>query len=353
MKKISIPVFVLLSLMCASSALAQPLLTTPRGSQYASVTQRIGITEITIEYSSPAVRERGIWGELVPYDRVWRAGANENTTLSVSHEVRIEGNSLPAGTYGVHILPAKDKATIIFSKNSTSWGSFSYTEDEDALRVEITPVAIPHTEWLTFEFDDRGADYAVATLKWEKLGFPFKIEADVHAIVIQNFKNELRNLVGFFWQAPNQAANYCLNNDVELEQGLKWADQAMATQENFNTMSTKAGLLAKLGKNDESKTLMDKAINSPTATAGDLYGYGRRLIGQGKKDEALNIFKLNAKKNAGHWLADHGLARGYSALGDFKKALSYEKKALPNTPDGSKGFLEGFIKKLEAGEDIN
>lgn len=353
MKKSYLLTLIALCSFCLTSVVAQPLLTTPRGSQTSSITQRIGITDMTINYSSPRVNERQIWGTLIPYDQVWRAGANENTTFTVSHDVKIEGKDLAAGSYGVHILPSKDKATIIFSNNTSSWGSFSYNESEDALRVDVTPEAIDHTEWLTFEVLDKGTDFATIGLSWEKQTIPFKVEVDVHNIVISNFKDELRGVEGFFWQASNQAAGYCLNNNVELEQGLAWADQAISIQENFNTLSTKAGILEKLGKTADSKSIMDKAIALPTATAGDLYGYGRRLIGQGKKKEALEIFKINAKKNAGHWLADHGLARGYSALGDYKKALSYEKKALPNTPERSKGFLEGFVKKLEAGEDIN
>src|SRR5712692_2724975 len=111
----------------------------PRASQRGTVTQRIGLTDITITYHRPSVGGREIWGKTVPYGQVWRAGANENTTISFTDDVSVEGHALPAGTYGLHTLPTADQWTIIFSKNSTSWGSFSYDEKEDALRVTVKP----------------------------------------------------------------------------------------------------------------------------------------------------------------------------------------------------------------------
>jgi hypothetical protein len=147
----------------------------PRLSQRASVTQRIGLTDITINYHRPAVGGREIWGKTVPYGKVWRAGANENTTITFSDGVTVEGKPLAAGTYGLHTIPDKDQWTIIFSKNATSWGSFSYDEKEDALRVNVKPHAAEAFEALTYTFDDVKPDSAVATLRWEKLAVPFQI----------------------------------------------------------------------------------------------------------------------------------------------------------------------------------
>lgn len=352
MKKINY-LLLAFTFLLATNIIAQPVITVPDASQKASVSQTIGITDITIAYNGPGVKGRTIWGGIVPNDQVWRAGADKNTIISFTHAVKVEGKDVPAGTYGLHIIPSANKATIILSSNSTSWGSYSYDKSEDVLRAEVTPTEAPFQEWLKFEFSDQTANSTVAALVWEKKRIPFKIEVDVHEIVIANIKNELRDVQGFFWQSYQQAANYCLNNDVALEQGLQWADQAVQTQENFNTLSTKATLLAKTGKNDESKSLMDKALNLPSASAGDLYGYGRRLIGRGDKGGALEVFKLNAKKNKDHWLAPHGLARGYSANGDYTKALSFEKKAIGICPARSKSTLEGYAAKLEKGEDFN
>jgi hypothetical protein len=159
-----------------------------RPSLKAGVMQRLGAdTDITIEYSRPGVKGRKIWGALVPYGMApgnqysknqpfpWRAGANENTTISFSKDVLIEGKPLPAGKYGLHMIPSEKEWTIVFSKNNSAWGSFSYKPEEDALRVTVTPVAAPFEEWLSYGFDDLAGKSATAFLRWEKLKVPFKI----------------------------------------------------------------------------------------------------------------------------------------------------------------------------------
>jgi hypothetical protein len=155
----------------------------------ASVTQRLGVdTDITIDYSRPGVKGRKIWGELVPYGLApgnksskdkpfpWRAGANENTTIIFNKDILIEGQKLSAGKYGIHMIPSKTTWIIIFSKNNSAWGSFSYNREEDALRVTVTPVKAPFEEWLTFGFDDLTANSATAFLRWEEIKVPFKIK---------------------------------------------------------------------------------------------------------------------------------------------------------------------------------
>ena len=358
MKKFLIAIF--LSIATLGGLHAQSL-TTPRGSQAASVTQTIGITDITISYHSPKVNDREIWGALVPYNEgkpfPWRAGANDNTTFTVTHEVKVEGKELPAGTYGLHMIPAADEWTIIFSNNSSSWGSFSYDQAEDALQIKVKPSEAGKHEWLTYEFIERGDNYAVVALIWEELKVPIRIDVDVHPIVLNSFKDQLRSTPGFTWQAWNQAATYCAQNDVDLEQGLEWAERSITggfgSKETFQNLQTKSSLLAKLGRTQESEETMKLAIDHPTAGAGDLYGYGRQLIGDKKNKEAMDIFKTLAKKYPEHWLAEHGLARGYSANGDFKTALKYEEKALVKAPATSKQFLEGYVKTLKEGKDFN
>jgi hypothetical protein len=173
-------------LIMSSSLLAQR--DQVRASLKASVSQTLGVdTVITIEYSRPGVKGRTIWGDLVPYGMApgnkyskdqpypWRAGANENTTIEFNKDILIEGNRLPAGKYGIHMIPSENDWVIIFSKNSEAWGSFSYNQDEDALRVTVTPVAAPHQEWLRYGFDDLAGTSATAFLHWEELKVPFKI----------------------------------------------------------------------------------------------------------------------------------------------------------------------------------
>ena len=190
MKRFSIiSFFLILSflLILPSTTLAQENKVRP--SLKASVMQRLGIdTDITIEYSRPGVKGRKIWGELVPYGLApgneysnekpypWRAGANENTTIEFSKDVLIEGNKLPAGKYGIHMIPSEKDWTIIFSKNSEGWGSFAYNQEEDALRITVTPVEAPHKEWLMFGFNNLDGTSATVCLHWEKVKVPFKIE---------------------------------------------------------------------------------------------------------------------------------------------------------------------------------
>jgi len=155
----------------------------PRVSQHAKVTQRIGITEITIDYSRPLVNGRKIWGGLEAYGKVWRAGANENTTIEFSDPVRVEGKPLHQGTYGLHMIPGEKEWTVIFSKNHTSWGSYTYDSAEDALRVSVTPQASELHEALTYNFENPKPDSTVIAMRWEKIAVPFKVDLKVDEIV--------------------------------------------------------------------------------------------------------------------------------------------------------------------------
>jgi len=173
-------------MMCNTSVIAQD---GPRKSPKATVSQRIGVdTDIVIDYSRPAVKGRTIWGDLVPYGMnpgnkyskdkpyPWRAGANENTTIEFNHDLIIEGKKIPAGKYSIHMLPSQTTFKIMFNKNNSAWGSFSYNADEDVLAVSVTPVKGENVEWLEYGFDELSDNGATAYLKWEKLQIPFKIE---------------------------------------------------------------------------------------------------------------------------------------------------------------------------------
>lgn len=340
------------------------------GNKKASVSERIGLTDVTIHYDRPGVkgREGKIWGELIPpgftdpgfgssKSAPWRAGANENTTIEFSNDVSIEGQALPAGRYGFFIAYDPNECTLIFSKNSTSWGHFFYNADEDALRVKVKPVALDKSvEWLKYEFTNETADAATVALEWEKLMIPFHVKTNLNKDQVESFRRELRTSYGFVWESWNQAAQWCLTNNTNLEEASLWADSATSAtfggDQSFAAWSTKAGILEKLGKNDEAASVMKKAL--PFANMTQVHQYGRSLIGQKKFKEALDVFKMNYDKNPNQFTTLVGLARGYSANGDYKTALKYAQQSLPLAPNQlNKTAMETAVQKLKEGKDIN
>lgn len=332
--------------MClAGNLMAQEVLTVPESSQMAGVTQRIGLTDIAINYHSPLAKGRLIWGEVVPFGEVWRAGANENTTISFSTDVKIEGKPLPAGTYGLHMIPRKDKWTIIFSKNYESWGSYFYKEAEDALRVEVTPEAASMQEWLSFRFTDLKASSAKAQLNWEKIGVGFLIQVNVPDAVVANMRKELRGLAGFTWEGLWQAADYCFRNNIYPEDAMKWNEQSIAIRETFNNLNLKSKMLAAKGMTKEVAALNSKALQ--LANEEQLNAYGYQLLGDKKTDEALAVFKMNVQKHPDSWNVYDSLAETLELKGDHKGAVTNYKIALKKAPDGQKKRIEDIIKKME------
>jgi tetratricopeptide (TPR) repeat protein len=352
-------------------ASAQILTTVPSGgNKKASVGERIGITDIRIHYDRPGVKKREgqIWGKLVPVGYAdlgfgnskaapWRAGANENTTIEFSTDVKIEGQPLAAGKYGFFVAYDPSESTLIFSKNSSSWGSFYYNPAEDALRVKVKPVPSDQTvERLKYEFTDQTDNSAIVTLEWEKLVIPFKIEVDLPGTQVASFRKELQSDKGFYWENWSQAAQWCVQNNTNLDQALLWADTATSGNfggdKSFQSWSTKAQVLDKLGRSSEAAEVMKKAL--PFASIAEIHQYGRQLLTQKKSKEAFDVFKMNYDQHPNVFTTNMGMARGYSALGDYKKALEYAQKAQPMAPDPvNKANVEKIIKTLGEGKDIN
>ncbi|HKC24865.1 MAG TPA: DUF2911 domain-containing protein [Thermoanaerobaculia bacterium] len=323
----------------------------PDVSQKASVSQTIGLTDVAVSYHRPLVNKREIWGKLVPYDQPWRAGANENTTITFSTPVTVEGKPLPAGTYGLHMVPGKESWVVAFSKNFTSWGSFSYDDKEDALRVTVKPREAPFREALAYEFEDVKPDSAVLELDWEKLAVAVKIGIDVKAATMESYKNQLRSTPGFSWDGFQSAADWAVDNDADLDQATKWVDQSITQEERFENFQTKSKILKKQGKTAEADKAMATAREK--ATPLQRHFYARQLLTEKKVDEAFAIFKANEAKNPGLWFTKVGLARGYVAKGDFESASKYMKEALATSPELQKKNVEGLIKRLEKKENIN
>jgi hypothetical protein len=348
----SLPTVLILTLCAVARVQSQSVLELPYASQAAQVKQRVGVTDITITYHRPVVNGRKIWGGVVPMGQVWRAGANENTTIEFSTPVAIESKPLPAGTYGLHMIPNADTWTVIFSKMAVAWGSYTYNQGEDALRVEVKPRPIELEEALEYEFEDLKPDAVTVTMKWEKLAVPFHVSVNLNDTVVSSIRNQLRGRAQFSWEPLNEAANFCLTHKTNLEDGLKWADLSIQNEERFENLSTKADLLQALNRADEAKKVRDHAMQ--VASPLQLYGYARGLQAQKRSDEAMTIFKTVSEK-APQTVPGHlASARLKSAAGDFDGALTEAKAAeAAATIDAQKQSIKVLIGRLQSKQDIN
>ncbi len=344
------------TLNAAPAAQAQALFHLPEPSPQATVSQRLGLTDITIRYHRPLVGGRKVWGTLVPYGQVWRAGANENTTIEFSDPVTIEGQKLAKGIYGLHTIPTADSWTIIFSKNSGSWGSYNYDQKEDALRVTVKPHPNePATEALSFEFDEVKPDSVLVKLRWEKIAVPFRVAIKDEETVLPNLREQLRGIAQWSWSPWNEAANYCLEHKLNLEEALKWAEHSVGMEERFENLDTKANLLVALNRAAEAKPVRDRALEVGNAV--QVYFAARQMQGKGQQAEAMELFRnVMTNKFAEHWAGHLAQARLQSAAGDYPGAAKEVKAALAlltKAPDAQKQAVQALITKLESNQDIN
>ena len=232
----------------------------PRPSPNASVSQRIGVTDVKITYSRPGVKGRVIWGQLVPYDKVWRTGANEATTISFSSDVKIEGQNLTAGTYALMTIPGQTEWTIIFNKDANQFGAFSYKPESDALRVKVKPGETPHQEWMEFSFENLALESADVVLRWEKLQMKFAVQVDTMSRVTANCRSAIANLKADDFRTPSSCAQFALNNKGDLNEALQWIDKSVSVKERFNNLATKARIQAAMGKKADAITTAKKAL---------------------------------------------------------------------------------------------
>jgi hypothetical protein len=360
-------------------ALAQEraeLTTPPNGdNQKAEVSQWIGLVKVTIAYHSPRVhfqgRERAghIWGELIPYGLYdegfgpskaapWRAGANESTTLTVSHDVQLEGKTLRAGTYAVFLeLSRTGPWTWILSTNP-GWGAFQYDSNEVTLRVPITPEDAPFTEFLTYGFDNRLPNSATAYLQWENKRIPLRIDVpNVNQLYAIQMGKDLRAWAGFNYQNWQAAAQFAAANRVNLEEALVWADKAISEpfrnaaqgRADFSTLQTKAAVLTAMGRDADADTVVDRAIRLPDTDARSVHQYGMRMLAAGRKDRAMQVFEANRRLHpADKFWPYVGLARGHTALGDRKAAIASWDVALKHVPPDQQANVPNLERAVQA-----
>jgi len=334
--------------VCAAQS---QVLSIPLKSQRAAVSQTIGLTDITITYHRPLVGGRVIWDSLVPYGKVWRTGANMNTTITFSDPVRIDGNPLDRGTYGLHMIPAAGEWTVIFSKNSTSWGSFTYDQTEDALRIRVRPKVSDMHEALTYEFDDLAPSSAIVELLWEKLAVPFTVSVDVHAVALASLRNQLRMLARYTWLSWNDAANYLLNEKIALDTALAYADTSITNEDRYENEMTRSKILTALNRQADADLAQRKALDLGTPSEVD--EFARDLLARKRTVEALSVFRQNAAKHPDQWFVHDGLSRVYSARGKFDDAVKEMRTALTEAPPDQRRRLEPLLTALGAKQDIS
>jgi Protein of unknown function (DUF2911) len=329
----------------------QSVLDLPRPSQKAEVMQRVGLTDVIINYSRPLVNQRKIFGSVVPYGEVWRAGANENSTIQFTDPVSIEGRALPAGIYGLHMIPGEKEWTVIFSKNATSWGSFTYDQKEDALRVAVQPQASDMHEALTYDFDSVTPDAATVTLRWDRVAVPFKVAVDQKQVVPAKLKAQIRGWQRYTWEGWDEASQTLLALKVDLPDALTYADESIKAEKRFETLMMKADVLEAMDRKGEAAPLRAEAVAA--ANAIQLNSYGRQLQRAGKQDEAFAVFEMNAKRYPGHFVVHYEQSRMLVAKGDYDSAMKEMQIALASADQTFKPFLAGLVKRLQAKEDIN
>lgn len=251
---------------------------TPRESQRQEIAQGVGDAKVTIVYHRPNAKGRKIYGCetkdvvpiannlypcLVPYGQVWRTGANENTTIDFSRDVTINGQPLPAGKYGFHIIPGKTDWTLIFSKDNDKWGSFSYNDKNDALRVVVKPVTSPMQETLAYDFEDVTPDATKVSLRWEKLTVPFTVGiGDIHGRVLAQIREAIKARKADDFRPLNQGANYVRTFKLKAnyDEAMGWIDESIKAKETVGNLNGKAALLAEMGRYPEAVTLGEKAL---------------------------------------------------------------------------------------------
>jgi len=360
MSRFSILSVFLLVLSFSIQGFAQQNLPLLRVSPAAEVSQNIAtFAKITINYSRPTVNNREIWGNLVPYGLApnafgngklmpWRAGANETTLITFTHDVKIEGKDLKAGSYGLHMLPSENDVTVIFNSQSQSWGSFFLNEEEDVLRVKTNWQDAPHVERLLYIFDDISNNSTTAYLHWGKKRIGFKIEVDRNKVVLDTYRDQLTNLPGFNNAAWSAAANYCLRNNTNIEEANVWIDKALSMNGgiNFANRKTKSGLLRLSGKEKEADELFAVAVENASEAELNNYGYQLMLGNPSQLDEALKYFKMNVDRHPDSWNVYDSYAEALKNKGDKNAALENYQKALQMSPEAQKSRIEGIIESL-------
>lgn len=258
MKIRTMALLALIPILVASSPSAEAQLELPRLSQQATVTQRVGLTDVSITYSRPGVKGRVIWGQLVPYGPMWRTGANEATTIEFSGDVTVNGHEVPAGIYSLFTIPRLDRWTIILNSDAKLAGTSGYDAVTDVARFDVSPEEHPFTEWMMFQFPEVTQDSVTAALVWERLKIPFTIEADTTSRVLDSARAEIAKMQD--WRTPYRAASFAFEAEVAGPEAMDWIDQSIGIATNYTNLSLKARMLARAGQFADAIRIGEQAI---------------------------------------------------------------------------------------------
>ncbi len=317
----------------------------PNASQKAKVYQQVGVTDIAIVYHRPLVKGREVFGKMVPFGKVWRTGANENTIIKFSTDVTINGKELKAGKYGFHAIPNKDTWTIIFNKDNESWGSYFYKQDRDALRIDVAPTTTDHNELLTYSFTDVTSDEATVNLAWDKTMVSFKVKVNTKDLAIASLKRQINSLPFWGWTGLYNAANYTLTNNTHLEDGLVWINRSIQNNKNFTNLMLKSQILEKLNRSAEAQPLVTEAFGMGTINQINRYAYFKF---QAKDNKAgIDALKHNIKNDPKNYQSYTAMAWGYTNAGEKKEAMKMYKKALKMAPKDKHANIEKAMAALK------
>ncbi len=321
----------------------------PQSSPYAQVEQEIGISKIKISYHRPGVRGRVIWGNVVPIQgQIWRAGANENTVFSFSDDCYLNGKKIRAGEYGFHIAVGENEWELIFSKNSTAWGSFFYNQKDDALRLKVTPQTAEFKEWLEYGIENLSDSTADIFLHWEKLKVSFSVKFDVKTITVNSLAHQLEGLAGFSWQGFYEAANYCYEHDCYPELASAWIGRSVSLDRNLANLDLQYRILLKYGGKEESDKVyseIKELLSQMPETAVNRYGY--QLLSRNLVDEAVRVFEINVKRFPDSWNVYDSLGEAYSRKGEKDKSKEMYVKALKLAPENQKSRIKTIVDSIK------
>ncbi len=333
----------------------------PQASNYVSETQRLGVTDISIEYHSPKVNERDVWNnpDVIPqngYPIPWRAGANMNTTIEFSTDVEINGQPLAKGKYGFHVIPKDDMYELLFAHNNNQWGSYYLDIDHDiTLSIDVKDTLCVLSESLDFEFIPKSESAMVIGLEWATKRLPFEVTVDLNTTVIESFQSELRGINTYRWEAWNDAAKWCLDHDTNLEQALEWANRSInggyngfAADKNMENVTTKARLLKKLGRTEEFEVTIIEAMELECSPY-QANGFTIFLLHADKYKTALEFANSAVKKHPNTWFLELNQGICKYMTGDKKNAVKQLKKVQPSAPEGFRPRIAQIIDEMTAG----